>query len=152
MVDNDLKRQIEEAARRLESWPDKDEDLVKLLPKQGVCSLCYLADRTEQPRHDLVLLCPQPYALLVPYRWSDGRLRAGPSYMADKSAFVDMVKSVLDGYAGENPAATRRWMRLHSAASDLLKACELAIQALSGFEDEDKALASLRSAVAEAQG
>mgnify|MGYP001619146440 CR=1 FL=1 len=151
MAEDDLKRQVEEATNRIKAWPDKDEDLTKLLPAQGVCTLCYLAGRREQPQHDLILLCPHPSALLLPYRWSNGRLRAGDRYMADKSAFVDVVKAITERYAGVNPAATARWMRLHSAASDLLDACELAIQALSGFGDEKEALASLRSAVAEAK-
>lgn len=150
MTEDDLKRQVDEALARAAAWPDRDKDLVDLLPTEGLCSLCYMAGRNEQPQHDLVLLCPHPSALLVPYRWSDGRLRTGPRYMADKSAFVDVVKAIVERYAGENPAATGRWMRLHGAAQDLLEACEMAIRALSGFEDEKKALASLRSAVAKA--
>ena len=133
---NDLKRQIEAAQKRVQAWADKDEDLTNLLPKQGVCSLCYLAGRTPMPPHDLILLCPHPSALLISYSWSNGRLRAGMRAMADKSAFVDMVKAIVDDYAGVNPAATDKWMRLHGAAGALLEACELAIEALSGFGDE----------------
>ena len=149
---DDVKRQVEEATRRLDAWPDKYEDLVELLPKQGLCNLCYLAGRTEQPNHELILLCPHPSVLLVPYRWSDGRLRAGSRYMADKSVFVDMVMAILERYAGEHPETTGRWIRLHGAASHLVDACELAIKALSGFEDEAVALGALRAAVALAKG
>ena len=149
-MDN-LRRQLEESQRRLNAWPGKDEDLVKLLPKQGLCGLCYLAGRTEQPKHDLILLCPHPSALLIPFAWSNGRLRAGPHSMADKSAFVDMVTAILEHYAGQHPETTGRWVRLHSAAPALVAACELAILALSGFGDEKEALASLRSAVDEAK-
>lgn len=149
---DDIKRQIEDAQRRLQGWPGKDEDLGNLLPKQGLCSLCFLAGRIPMPPHDLVFLCPHPSLLFVPYRWSDGRLREGSRYMADKSAFVDVVRSLTEHYAGVNPAATAKWMRLHGAAQALLDACELAIPALSGFGDEAAALAALRSAVAEAKG
>ena len=151
MTGDDVKRQIEEATNRIQAWPDKDEDLINLLPAQGVCTLCYLAGRREQPKHELILLCPHPSALIVPYAWSAGRLRAGSRYMADKSTFVDLLRALTERYAGVNPGTTARWMRLHSAAQELLDACELAIPALSGFGDEEKALASLRSAVAEAK-
>ena len=152
MAEDDVIRQVDEALKRLQAWSGKDEDLVDLLPKQGLCNLCYLAGRTEQPQHDLILLCPHPSALLVPYRWSDGRLRAGSRYMADKSAFVDVVKALVEHYAGVAPEATGRWIRLHGAATDLLAACELAILALSGHEDEAVALEALRAAVASAKG
>ena len=149
---DDLIRQVEEAQKRLQAWPGKDEDLAQLLPKQGLCSLCFLAGRTEQPQHDLILLCPHPSALLVPYRWSDGRLRAGRPAIADKSAFVDMVNAIVEHYAGQHPETTGRWMRLHSAASDLVDACKLAILALSGHGDEAVALEALRMAVALTEG
>ena len=151
MTDDDFKLQIDWLLRRLEAWPDKGAELTKLLPTEGLCSICYLSGKTDQPNHDLILLCPHPSALLVPYAWSNGRLRAGARYMADHSAFVDVVKALVDRYAGVNPAATGRWMRLHGAAQELLDACELAIPALSGFGDEAVALASLRNAVAEAK-
>ena len=120
----DLKQKVEEAQKRLQAWPDKGEELGTLLPREGLCSLCYLAGKTEQPEHDLVILCPHPSALLVPYRWSNGRLRARERYMADKSTFVDLVKAITERYAGVNPATTGRWMRLHGAAQELLVACE----------------------------
>lgn len=151
MAEDDVIRQVEEATNRLEAWPDKHEDLANLLPKQGLCSLCYLAGKAEQPNHDLILLCPHPSALFLPFAWSNGRLRAGSRYMADKSTFVDMLRVLAERYAGQNREATGRWVRLHGAAESLLYACELAIQALSGFGDEKEALASLRSAVAEAK-
>ena len=147
-----LRRQVEDAQKRIEAWPDKHEDLANLLPTEGLCTLCYLAGKAEAPKHDLILLCPHPSALLVPYRWSDGRLRAGSRYMADKSAFVDMLKAITERYAGVNPAATIHWARLHGAATDLLAACELAILALTGHEDEAVALEALLAAVALAKG
>ena len=151
MTGDDVKRQIEEAAERLRAWPDKDAELLNALPMEGVCSLCYLAGKAEQPQHDLILLCPHPSALLVPYAWSNGRLRAGERYMADKSTFVDILRALTERYAGVNPAASAKWMRLHGAAEQMLDACELAIKALSGFGDEEEALAALRSAIAEAK-
>ena len=153
MTDMDeVKRQVEEATKRIEAWSGKEEELANLLPTQGLCSLCYLAGRTEQPNHDLVLLCPHPSALLIPYRWSDGRLRAGARYIVDKSAFVDVIRAITEHYAGVNPAATRHWMKLHEAAEPLLDACDLAILALSGHEDEAVALQALLAAVALARG
>jgi hypothetical protein len=154
-----LKRQIYEATNRVQAWPLKDQDLTKLLPTEGVCTLCYLAGRTEQPKHDLILLCPHPSALLVPYRWSNGRLRAGPGYMADKSTFVDMVRALAEHYAGENLAATGRWMKLHGAAPALLEACAAAVLLLAGqkedpslsdIEHEKAVLTQLRDAIVEA--
>ena len=145
---DDLKRQVDEATKRIEAWPDKDKDLANLLPTQGVCTLCYLGGKTEQPHHDLILLCPHPSALIIPYAWSDGRLRAGSRYMADKSTFVDMLRMLAERYAGQSPEATGRWVRLHGAAGHLLDACELAIAALSGFGDEAVVLEALRAAVA----
>ena len=68
--------------------------------------------------------------MLVPYRWSNGRLRARERYMADKSTFVDLVKAITERYAGVNPAATGRWMRLHGAAQELLAACEMYHEAI----------------------
>lgn len=153
MDEKNLRRQVEEAQKRLQAWSGKDEDLVELLPKQGLCSLCYLTGKTEQPNHDLILLCPHPSALFIPFAWSNGRLRAGSRYVADKSAFVDMLRAVAERYAGQNPEATGRWLRLHGAAQALVDACELAIACLSGYRvDEEVALAKLRSAVALAQG
>lgn len=146
-----MKRKVEEAQRRLNAWPGKDEDLVKLLPKQGLCNLCYLAGKAEQPNHDLVILCPHPSALLVPYRWSNGCLRAGQGYLADKSVFVDILRMLAERYAGENPAATGRWLRLHSAAQDLLDACKAAVELLTGQAgNEEEVLTMLRDAIAQA--
>ena len=148
---NDARRKVDEATRRIQAWPDKDKDLAILLPAEGVCSLCYLAGRTEQPNHDLILLCPHPSAMFVPYAWSDGRLRAGPRYMADKSTFVDMLRMLAERYAGENPAATGRWLRLHSAAQDLLDACGAAVDLLTGQAgNEEEVLTMLRDAIAQA--
>ena len=152
MTDDALKRQVEDALKRLQAWPGNDQDLAKLLPKEGLCSLCFLAGRTEQPQHDLILLCPHPSAMLVPYHWSNGRLRAGEKHIADKTAFVDMVTAILEQYAGQHPETTGRWLRLHNAATDLVDACELAILALSAHEDEAVALEALRAAVALAKG
>ena len=150
-TEDDLKRQFEEATKRIEAWPEKHEDLTNLLPTQGVCSLCYLAGRMEQPNHDLVILCPHPSALIIPYAWSDGRLRAGLRYMADKSTFVDMLRMLAERYAGQNPEATGRWLRLHGAAGGLLSACESAVALLTGQAgDEEEVLATLRQAIAEA--
>ena len=152
MTEDDVIRQVEEAQKLLQAWSGKDQDLVTLLPKQGLCGLCYLSGKTDQPNHDLVILCPHPSATLIPYRWSNGRLRAGRPSMADKSAFVDMVTAILEQYAGQHPETTGRWLRLHNAASDLVDACELAILALSGHEDEAVALEALRAAVKLAKG
>lgn len=151
MTHDDLRRRVEEAQSRIRAWPGKDKDLANLIPREGLCSLCYLSGRVPHPNHDLILLCPHPSAMLLPFSWKEGRLVAGPGYMADKSAFVDMLRAVAERYAGVNPEATNRWMRLHNAAQDLLDACELAIVALSGFGDEEEALRALRAAVAEAK-
>ena len=154
MAQDDLIYRVEEAQRRLNAWPDRDKDLINLLPTEGVCSLCYLAGKAEQPKHDLILLCPHPSALLVPYRWSDGRLRAGDRYMADKSAFVDMLKSLAEHYAGVNPAATASWMRLHGAAQELLAALQVLVltpHILDHLEANDPmALEQARAAIAKA--
>ena len=148
-----LRRQIEEGQRRLNAWPGKNEDLANLLPTEGFCSLCYLAGRTEQPNHDLVILCPHPSALLVPYRWSNGRLRVGDLYMVDKSAFVDVVTAILEHYAGQHPETTGRWVRLHSAASELLEACVQALELLTGQrEDRDEVRTALLEAIKAAEG
>ena len=59
---DDLKRQVEEATKRVQVWPDRDKDLAKLLPTEGVCTLCYLGGKKEQPQHDLIIMCPHPSA------------------------------------------------------------------------------------------
>lgn len=148
---DDAKRQVEEATKRIQAWPDKDQDLANLLPAEGVCTLCYLGGKTEPPKHDLIWLCPHPSALFVPYAWSNGRLRAGPRYMADKSTFVDLLRAVAERYAGENPASTGWWMRLHGAAQDLLAACESALALLTGQSmNEEEVLNELRDAILKA--
>ena len=150
-TEDDLKRQIEEATNRVEAWPEKDEDLTNLLPTQGVCTLCYLGGKAEQPHHDLILLCPHPSALIIPYAWSDGRLRAGLRYMADKSTFVDILRMLAERYAGQSPEKTGQWLRLHGAAGHLLDACLSAVALLTGQAgDEEEVLATLRQAIAEA--
>ena len=151
-TEDDLKRQFEEATKRIEAWPEKHEDLTNLLPTQGVCTLCYLAGKTEQPHHDLILLCPHPSALIIPYAWSDGRLRAGVRYMADKSTFVDMLRMLAERYAGQSPEKTGQWLRRHGAAGGRLSACESAGALLTGQAgDEEEGLAMLRDAIAKAR-
>lgn len=146
---DDLHRRIDEATKRLDAWPDKDADLVPQLPTQGLCSLCYMAGRTPQPKHDLVILCPHPSALFIPYAWSNGRLRAGQRYMADKSTFVDLLRALAERYAGEHPETTGRWVRLHGAAPQLVEACEAAVTLLTGEAgNEEEVLAMLRDAIA----
>ena len=145
---DDVKRQIEEEVERVKAWPDKHAELMNALPWEGLCALCYLGGKMEQPKHDLILLCPHPSVLIVPYAWSNGRLRAGSRYMGDKSVIIDMMRALAERYAGVNPAATAKWIRLHGAAEQLLDACELAIRALSGHENEAVALEALRAAVA----
>jgi hypothetical protein len=148
---DDAKHQVEEASERLGAWPDRHEEMAHLFPKQGLCALCYLAGKTEQPKHDLIWLCPHPSALFVPYAWSNGRLRAGSRYMADKSTFVDLLRAIGERYAGENPAATVRWMRLHRAAQDLLDACEATEALLTGLTgNEEEVLNQLRDAIEKA--
>ena len=150
---DDLRRRIDEATKRLDAWPDKDQDLVNLLPTQGLCSLCYMAGRTPQPKHDLILLCPHPSALFIPYAWANGRLRAGQRYLADKSTFVDLVRALAERYAGEHPETTGRWARLHEAAQDMLDACEAAVTLLTGEAgNEEEVLAMLRGAITVAKG
>ena len=147
----DAKRRVEAAVNRAEAWPDKAEDFVNLLPEQGLCTLCYLAGRSEQPKHDLIFLCPHPSALFIPYAWADGRLRAGSRYMADKSTFVDLLRALAERYAGEHPETTGRWIRLHGAAQDLLEACRAAVALLTGQAgNEEEVLTILRDAIAEA--
>ena len=151
-IEDDLKCQIEKVNERIDAWPDRHADLTHHLPTQGVCTLCYLGGKTEQPPHDLILLCPHPSALIIPYAWSDGRLRAGIRYMADKSTFVDMLRMLAERYAGQNPEATGRWLRLHGAAGGLLSACESAVALLTGQAgDEEEVLAMLRDAIAKAR-
>ena len=149
----DAKRQGEAAVNRAQAWADKDADLVNLLPEQGLCLLCHLGGKAEQPKHDLIFLCPHPSALIIPYAWSNGRLRAGARFMADKSCFVDVIKAIVDRYAGEHPDTTGRWIRLHGAAQDLLEACRAAVALLTGQAgNEEEVLALLRDAIAQAKG
>ena len=150
---DDLRRRIDEATKRLDAWPDKDQDLVNLLPTLGLCSLCYMAGRAPQPKHDLILLCPHPSALFIPYAWSNGRLRAGQRYMADKSTFVDLLRALAERYAGEHPETTGRWVRLHGAAQNMLEACEAAVTLLTGEAgNEEEVLAMLHDAITVAKG
>ena len=146
-------QKVEEMVQRAGAWSDRDKDLVALLPTEGLCLTCYLAGRTEQPRHDLIFLCPHPLAVFQPFSWKDGRLVGGPRYMADKSTFVDLLKAITQQYAGVNPEATHRWIRLHGAAQDLLEACGMAIDLLLGTTGDDaQVLIKLREAMAKALG
>jgi len=143
-----VKRQVDELIERVQAWPDNAKDIANLLPEEGLCTLCYLGGKTEQPNHDLIFLCPHPSALFIPFSWKDGRLRAGSRYMADKSSFQDLLKALAERYAGANPAVTGRWIRLHGAAQDLLDACESALALLTGLTgNEEEVLDQLRAAI-----
>ena len=149
---DDVKRTIEDRVRLLQEWPDRDKDLAKQLPAEGLCALCWAMGRTPQPRHDLILLCPHPSALIVPFSWNDGRLIAGPRAMVDKTAMEDMVKVLAERYARQSTEYAQKWVRLHAAAAALLEACEVAVPALRGFGNEEEALRLLTAAISEAKG
>lgn len=109
MTDNDdLLKRVEEAGKVLEDWPQKDLDLTKHLPAEGLCAICYLGEQlrgasTEQGAHIIIVLCPAPGAFIQTYRWSGDRLVPDQRLVTDATAVEATIKGLVDRYVGKGP-------------------------------------------------
>ena len=102
MEKDELLRQVEEAGKALDAWPDKEKELAGYLPETGLCAQCWLRGHKEQPDHYILILCPSgSSAVLHSYTWRDGILAVKGKYMLAPDALEEsvgaIVQRVLDG-------------------------------------------------------
>jgi len=105
---DDMWKRVEEAGSALEDWPQKDLDLTKHLPAEGLCAVCYLAgqlggESKKQGAHIIIVLCPRPSGFIQTYRWSGDRLVQDQKLVVDSTALEATIKGLVDRYVGKGP-------------------------------------------------